>query len=152
MNVFFADEQDDPLEPGPLVNMAEWVLAAEGAPAGTEVSLVLVNEESITQYNERFMGRDGPTDVLAFPLEDLQPGHVPSRSPHEPPLVLGDVFICPTVVRRQAAELEVSLDDELALIVTHGVLHLLGYDHTLEEEAEQMGVRDQPIPAEVRSP
>lgn len=151
MNVFFADEQDDPLEPGPLVNMAERVLAAEGLPPGTEVSLVLVNEESIAHYNERFMGREGPTDVLAFPLEDFQPGHVPTRSPHEPPLVLGDVFICPTVVRRQAAELEVDITEELALIVTHGVLHLLGYDHTSEAEAEQMGAREQQLLAEVRS-
>lgn len=145
MNVFLADEQGEPVETGPMVAMAERVLAAEGMPPDSEVAIVLVGKEEMAGYNERFMKRSGPTDVLAFPVEKLIPGQVPTTIANGQPLSLGDIFICPAVVKDQAAELNVSLDDELALIITHGILHLLGYDHADPEDASRMKAREREL-------
>ena len=142
MKVLLADEQDDPLEPEPLIVVAESVLHAERLPDDTEVAITLVDREEMTSLNGRYMKRDGPTDVLALPIEDLQPGEVPKTIPDGPPLNLGDVIICPTVVASNAASAGVDFDDELALMVVHGLLHLLGYDHQEDEEAERMEARE----------
>ena len=145
MNIFFADEQYEPLQTDVLVGMAERVLVAEGLPPGTEVSIVLVGKAEMAQYNQRFMDRAGPTDVLAFPIEKLTPGELPAPTPGGQPLSLGDIFVCPAVVKGQAADLNVPLDHELALIVTHGMLHLLGYDHSEPPGAEQMSAREREL-------
>lgn len=142
MNVFFADEQDENLEPEPLRSLAESVLKAEDLPEGTELSMVLVDVDDMQRYNERFMNRKGPTDVLAFPLEHLHPGRRPALAPNGPPLNLGDVFICPKVVRDNAAGAGVSFEDELSLMVVHGILHLLGYDHMDDGQAAEMEARE----------
>lgn len=140
-----ADEQQERFKPDPIVGIAERVLVAESMPADTQVSIVLVGEDEMAGYNARFMDRSGPTDVLAFPLEKLIPGQAPVSMPGGPPVNLGDVFICPTVVKRQASEFGVTLEHELALIVTHGLLHLLGYDHSEEPQASQMRKREQDL-------
>ncbi len=145
MTVSFADEQDDPLPAGPLVALAESVLAAERLPADAEVSLLLVSTERIAALNEEHMGRPGPTDVLSFPLEDLHPGQVPAMEEGGPPLLLGDVMVCPSVVRANALEWGVPFEDEMALMVVHGMLHLLGYDHQEDSEAERMETREREI-------
>ena len=138
MKVFLADEQDDPLEPEPLIALAESVLQAERLPDDTEVSITLVDRGEMTTLNGRYLKRDGPTDVLALPIEDLQPGEPPQTVPEGPPLNLGDVIICPQVVASNAEAAVVEFGDELALMVVHGILHLLGYDHHVDEEAEHM--------------
>ena len=145
MIVFLADEQDEPVKPEPLRTLAELVLKEEKLPAATEVSVVLVDEAQMTRYNTAFMGREGPTDVLALPLENLRPGRAPVPRPTGPPLNLGDVFICPTVVERQATEAGVAFDRELALMVVHGILHLLGYDHVDDADAESMESREREL-------
>lgn len=145
LNVFLADEQDDPLDPEPLRRLADSVMEAEGLPTDTEVSLVFVGERAMTDYNEKFMQRQGPTDVLAFPLEDLQPGYAPSVPPNGPPLNIGDVFICPAVVRANADADGVAFEDEMRLIVVHGILHLLGYDHGDDAEAAVMENREREL-------
>ena len=142
MNVFLADEQDEPLPSDDLLKLAETVMAAEGLAASTEVTLLAVGDDQMAEYNERFMSRQGPTDVLAFPLEQLEPGQIPVPPVNGPPVNLGDVIIAPAYIERQAVEREVSYDDELALMVTHGILHLLGYDHNDEKEAEAMERRE----------
>jgi probable rRNA maturation factor len=96
-------------------------------------------------YNERFLKRDGPTDVLAFPVEELLPGVVPEHDVHWPPIMLGDVIIAPAYVTTQATEFEVDFEDEMALMVTHGILHLLGYDHEIDEDAERMERREREL-------
>ncbi|MGH9069425.1 MAG: rRNA maturation RNase YbeY [Acidimicrobiales bacterium] len=115
--VFGADEQSArPIEVGRWVALAEAVLAAEGVRGPAEVSLLFVGEEAIADLNQRFLGRDGPTDVLAFPIDDepapagrfpdsggAGPGWVPP-APEELPLLLGDVVICPEVAWRHAGE------------------------------------------------
>jgi probable rRNA maturation factor len=121
----------------------------------TEVSLLFVDEDAIAALNEQFLGKSGPTDVLSFPIED-EPGPTgrspdlggsgPGSSPEEGTLtLLGDVVICPSVAARNAVEHEVSLDDEIALLVVHGLLHLLGLDHEDDAEAERMEALEQEL-------
>jgi probable rRNA maturation factor len=102
-----------------------------------ELSVLLVDVESMTTLHERWMGEPGPTDVLAFPMDELDTARGPDE--HEPgPALLGDVVLCPEVARRQAAQAGHSFADELHLLCTHGVLHLLGYDHAEPEEEREM--------------
>ncbi|MEA1902502.1 MAG: rRNA maturation RNase YbeY [Actinomycetota bacterium] len=145
MSVFVANEQDEELDLAGLHGLAELILKEEGYPTETEVTLLLVSEEEMTGYNERFLSRSGPTDVLAFPVEDLLPGVVPEYNPHGPPLMIGDIIVAPAYVRRQASEIEVTFEDEMALMVTHGILHLIGYDHQVDDEAERMEQRERDL-------
>ena len=142
MSVFLADEQTETLSLDALHELAELILREEGYPEAAEVTVLFVDESEMSSYNERFLDRSGPTDVLAFPVEELTPGSAPNVDPHGPPLLLGDVVIAPAYVRRQAEELGVSYEDEMSLMVTHGLLHLLGYDHEEDEDAEAMEARE----------
>jgi probable rRNA maturation factor len=145
VNVLLIDEQDDPLEPSALIALASSTMAAEGLPDDTEVAVHLVDVERITELNEQHLGKTGPTDVLSFPIEDLEPGAAPAGGDDGPPVNIGDVMICPDVVRSNAASAGVSFDDELALMVVHGVLHLLGYDHVVDADAEIMEARERTL-------
>lgn len=157
VDVYVADEQTDhPVAVDRWSALARSVLEAEGIRSDTEVSLLFVDEAAIAALNERFLERDGPTDVLAFPIEE-EPGRG-GRSPDEggrgpgpeepeadPLLMLGDVVICPAVADRNAAEHGVPFDDEIALLVVHGMLHLLGMDHEVDDDAERMEHREQQL-------
>jgi probable rRNA maturation factor len=142
VSVFVADEQTDEVGLSDLHSLAELILREEGYPEDAEVTLLFVDESEMASYNERFLERHGATDVLAFPVEELIPGVTPDHDPHGPPLMLGDVVIAPAYVRRQAVEHAVTYEDEMALMVTHGILHLLGYDHIDDDEAERMEARE----------
>ncbi len=120
-------------------------MTAEQLPDDTEVSVVLVASDQIAEYNARFLDRSGPTDVLAFPLEDLAPGAPAPDDPAGPPLNLGDVFICPEVVADQAGRHGVAFEDEMALMLVHGILHLLGYAHHEDSDAELMEGREREL-------
>jgi len=163
IQVFGADEQDvvavDVLR---YLRLAQLVLTEEGVPPDAEVSVVFVGEDAIADLNERFLEGDGPTDVLAFPIDEdaLPGGRQPDQggrgpgSPAEasvPPIVLGDVLVCPAVAARQAEGLGRDLDDELALLVVHGVLHLLGYDHAEPDETMKMRGREADLLAKFRA-
>jgi probable rRNA maturation factor len=135
--------------------LARQVLSARGIKGETEVSLLFVDEDAMAALNEQFLGKSGPTDVLSFPIDD-EPGPT-GRSPdlggsgpgtaaeHGALTLLGDVVVCPTVAARNAVEHEVSVDDEIALLVVHGLLHLLGMDHEEEVEAERMEALEQQL-------
>jgi probable rRNA maturation factor len=138
-----------------LVELTQKVLTARGVRGETEVSLLFVDEDAIAALNEQYLGKSGPTDVLSFPIED-EPGPTgrspdfggsgPGTSPEEGALMLlGDVVICPAVAARNAVENEVSFDDEVALLVVHGLLHLLGMDHEDDAEAERMEALEQQL-------
>ena len=144
MTVVVFDEQEDELPSADeLVALAGIVLEGEGLPTGTEVAITLVDEPRIAELNEEHLGKSGPTDVLSFPLEDLVPGIVPeSPGPNGPPPAIGDVFICPSYVREKALAAGVAFDDEIALMVVHGLLHLLGYDHVIDADAELMEAQE----------
>jgi probable rRNA maturation factor len=145
VSVFLADEQGEELDLAGMRNLAELVISTEGYPKETEVTLLFVDEGEMSSYNERFLNRTGPTDVLAFPVEDLLPGVAPDPDPSGPPLMIGDVIIAPAYVKRQAIELEISFEDEMALMVTHGILHLMGYDHQEDGDASTMESRETEI-------
>jgi probable rRNA maturation factor len=149
VDVYAADEQADrAVDLDRWTTLARSVLADRGVRGDVEVSLLFVDEPAIAALNQQFLGRGGPTDVLAFPIED-EPvpggrspdsgGSGPGVEPEDDPLVLlGDVVVCPAVAARNAVEHEATEDDELALLVVHGLLHLLGMDHETDAEAERM--------------
>lgn len=145
MAVEIADEQDDPLEPGSLRPLAELVLREERLPGETTVSILFVGTEEMARLNQEYLDRAGPTDVLSFPIEDLSPGSAPPATADGPPLALGDVVICPEVVRSRASAVGVAFEDEMALMVVHGLLHLLGYDHEVDADAELMERRERDL-------
>ena len=142
MNVFLSDEQDHPVDAASLRGFAVAVLEAEGFAADTELAVMLVGREQMAEYNERFMNRSGPTDILAFPLEDLEPGKAPRRLPDEPPVTLGDVFLCPAEIAVRAEAEHFIYDDFLHLLLAHGILHLIGYDHDEDARADAMEHRE----------
>lgn len=106
------------------------------------LSIVFVDADVMASMNADFMGRRGPTDVLSFPIEDASPGIPPQQSADGPPLILGDIFISSDVVKENAEGSGVSFDDEMFLMVCHGVLHILGWDHQTDSEAEAMEARE----------
>jgi probable rRNA maturation factor len=142
MSVFFSDEQTMSVDGDSLRRFASVVIEAEGYPASTELSVLLVDEAQMGEYNQHHMGRSGATDVLAFPLEDLLPGSPPRWLPGDPPVALGDVFLCPPEVERRAREDGIAFDDFLHLLLAHGILHLMGYDHESDEDADRMERRE----------
>ena len=153
IDIYAADEQNDhDIDLERWVALANGALADEGVRGLAEVSLIFLDEPAIAALNQQFMGRPGPTDVLSFPIDnEPEPtGRVPDAGgsgPGEPaqpeiPQLIGDIVICPAVAGRNALEHECSLDDEMALLVVHGVLHLLGWDHAADEEAERMEARE----------
>jgi probable rRNA maturation factor len=158
LEVFVADEQSaEPVDRVHLVELARNVLDAEGVRGEAELSILFVDEAAMAELNKRFLGKDGPTDVLSFPIDDdvvelgaraadsLGPGPVNDMEPTDAPTLLGDVVVCPPVARRNAPAHAGSYDDEMALLVVHGILHLLGMDHEDDQEAEVMERREQEL-------
>ena len=163
--MFVANEQDDhPIDSMRWMHLAENVLVAEGVRGEVELSVLFVDETVISDLNKRFHGKEGPTDVLAFPIDEdpfeggRSPdsgGSGPGDSPPEPddlPILLGDVVICPTVAATNAPEHAGTYDDEIALLLVHGILHLLGMDHLDDEEAEEMEARERDLLAKFHRP
>jgi probable rRNA maturation factor len=149
IDVFAADEQQaHPMDVARWAQLARQVLTARKVKGETEVSLLFVDEDAMAKLNEQFLGKSGATDVLSFPIEEETgpTGRSPDfggTGPGTPAEVgaltlLGDVVICPVVAARNAQEHGVALDDEVALLVVHGLLHLLGMDHEEDAEAERM--------------
>ena len=117
--------------------LAEAVLGDEGIPYG-ELGLRFVDPGVMAELNLAHMGAPGPTDVLAFPIDGGNGGAPAS----EPAVLLGDVVVCPEYVEPRPPS---DLADELALLVVHGVLHVLGYDHAHDAEAAAMRAREQQL-------
>jgi probable rRNA maturation factor len=128
------------------VGLAREVLIAEGIAGPAELSLGFVDEATMAELNREWMGEEGATDVLSWTLDapDLSAGGAPGGGGHDAgePVLLGDVVICPAVARRYAAAAEREADDELALLVVHGVLHVLGFDHAEPAEEAAMQARE----------
>lgn len=160
VNVFGTNEQHDhDVLVSRYVKLARLVLAREKVMGTCEMSLIFCDEDSITALNKEYMDGDGPTDVLAFPVDDdiVGSGRNPDnggRGPGTPseddeiPNIIGDVYICVSIAMKQAKEHDVSFDDEVALLVVHGTLHLLSYDHYDEEEREEMQKRERELLSE----
>ncbi len=143
MTVKLSNEQEDcAVDEAHIARLALHALAVEGADEEAELSVAFIDEGRMAEINERYTGHEGPTDVLAFPLDEDEEE---SGAPSEEPQLLGDVVICPAVAARHAAEYESSTEAEMSLLLVHGVLHLLGYDHASDDEAAAMRRREAKI-------
>ncbi|WP_077487909.1 rRNA maturation RNase YbeY [Sinomonas mesophila] len=118
-----------------IVRLARFVFERLWLHPQTELSILLVDEEAMERLHLELMDEPGPTDVLSVPMDELTPG-VPGRP--TPQGMLGDIAVCPQVAREQAARGGHSVDDEMLLLTTHGILHLLGFDHAEPEDREEM--------------
>jgi probable rRNA maturation factor len=149
LSVAAVDEQTIPIDTSRWVALATAVLRDEGVTGPAELALWFVDEEEIAVLNEQHMGEHGPTDVLSFPLDAFDDEPLATGMP----LLLGDVFICPTVAARNAPDHpgthaplhRGTLDDELALLVVHGVLHILGFDHAEAADETSMQARERAL-------
>ena len=144
--VFGYDEQlAVPVDLVRWVLLAERVLESEGIAAG-ELTLAFVDEADMAELNEEHMGETYATDVLSFPLDaDAVVAAGEIRDPDAAPVLLGDVVVCPSVAKTNAPEHAGVLDDELALLVVHGVLHVLGHDHAELDDTAQMQTRERAL-------
>ena len=158
LQVFCADEQT-----AIAVDLARWQRLAEecltalGVRGLAEMSVLYVGVDEIAELNREYLAKEGPTDVLSFPidvdahLDDMTmvdvladargPSRAPDRAPvdiDDMPLLLGDIVICPAVAVEQASTHAGTLDDELALLLVHGILHVLGHDHAEPGETARM--------------
>ncbi len=156
--VFVADEQaEEPVDVARYGRLLEDALAHLDVTGDLEVTLLFVDTETISELHLQFMDLPGPTDVLSFPIDEevAEPGRFPDggtagpdREPGDPddvPLLLGDIVVCPAVAHRNAPEHAGTAGDELALLVVHGVLHLLGHDHADDEQRAAMWAREREV-------
>jgi probable rRNA maturation factor len=132
MAVFVADEQTRPVDADRLRRLADFVLADLRVPTVMELSVLCVDRDAITALNEHHMDAEGPTDVLAFPID------MPGETEAGQPSLLGDVVLCPDVAAEQAPAHGTTAEEELDLLLVHGILHLLGHDHAEPEERRAM--------------
>ena len=133
------DYRESDLADFPLHELAYFVLKHQGKPENTEVSLTFVDDEEIARLNETYRGIEGPTDVLSFEcdgVDDEMSGLVGVEDAEV--FELGDIVIAPDVAERQTAQFGTTFEQEVNLLYVHGLLHLCGYDHIVEEEAQVM--------------
>jgi len=129
------NETDTVLDEMELVACSRYVLEAMNVHPGADLCLKLVDEAAMEVLHVQWMDLPGPTDVMSFPMDELRPGR-DGQEPEEG--VLGDIVLCPSVAARQAAEAGHATEEELLLLTTHGILHLLGYDHAEPDEEREM--------------
>ena len=135
MSIEVNNESGVPVDEAEIVALARHVLDGMRVHAQAELSVLLVDEAAMEQLNRQWMDEQGPTDVLSFPMDELRPGR---EEDDAQPGLLGDVVLCPQVARRQARQAGHSNEEELLLLTTHGILHLLGFDHAEPEEEQEM--------------
>ena len=135
MTIEVIDESGLQVDVKGLAALSRFVMDRMRVHPLAELCIKAVDEPTIAQLNEKWMEKEGPTDVLAFPMDELRPGLV-NEDPEEG--VLGDLVLCPEVAARQAVTAGHSTDAEIQLLTVHGILHLLGYDHGEPEEHKVM--------------
>lgn len=135
MSIDVLNESGHDLDELELVACARYVMEAMRVHPQADLCLRLVDEAAMETLHVQWMDLPGPTDVMSFPMDELRPG----RDGAEPEQgVLGDIVLCPEVAARQAREAGHATEEELLLLTTHGVLHLLGYDHAEPEDEKEM--------------
>ncbi|WP_430646593.1 rRNA maturation RNase YbeY [Agromyces sp. GXS1127] len=139
MSIEINNESSVEVDESALQRLAVYALDAMHVHADAELAIVLVDEGAMEQLHVQWMDEPGPTDVLSFPMDELRPGTAEEPAP---PGLLGDVVLCPQVAETQAKAAGHALLDELLLLTTHGILHLLGFDHAEpDEEKEMFGIQ-----------
>jgi probable rRNA maturation factor len=135
MSIEVLNESGEELDTRRTQRLARFVMDRMRVHPQAELCVTAVDEDTIAELNAKWMEKAGPTDVLAFPMDELRPGKV-NEDPEEG--VLGDLVLCPAVAARQAEAAGHGVVDELDLLTVHGILHLLGYDHAEPEEHKEM--------------
>jgi probable rRNA maturation factor len=152
MSIEIRNESGVSVDEPALATLARYVLDEMRIHPLAELSVLLVDGPTIADLHQRWMGEEGPTDVLAFPMDELRPpppgsdrtDRAGSAADSGPVTVLGDVVLCPEVATEQAREAHRPVTDELEMLCTHGILHLLGFDHAEpREHATMFGLQDQ---------
>jgi len=143
VSIEVANESGVAVDESALASVARHVLAAMQVNPAAELSIMVVTLEVMTELHERWMDEPGPTDVMAFPMDELVDESRRPDAPEIGPALLGDVVLCPAFAAAQARKAGHGLADELHLLTVHGVLHLLGYDHAEpEQEREMFGLQN----------
>ncbi|MCJ1707463.1 rRNA maturation RNase YbeY [Microbacterium sp. VKM Ac-2923] len=135
MTIEINNESDHQVDEQVLLRLMEYNLAELHVSADADVAIVLVDEGAMESLHLQWMDEPGPTDVLSFPMDELRPG---SEDAPTAAGLLGDIVLCPAVAETQAVAAKHSTQDELILLTTHGLLHLLGFDHAEPDEEREM--------------
>lgn len=135
MSIEISNETEHAIDEKRVLKLAGFALDKMKIHPGAELAIMFVDEKAMEQLHLQWMDEPGPTDVLSFPMDELRPGteHEPT-----PPGLLGDIVICPAVAARQATTAGHETMNEVLLLTTHGILHLLGFDHVEPEEEQEM--------------
>lgn len=129
------NETDAAIDEAEFAALGAFVLERMHVAAEAELAIIFVDEQAMEELHVRWMDEPGPTDVLSFPMDELRPGTAETPTPAG---LLGDIVVCPSVAARQAAQAGHSSAEEMLLLTTHGILHLLGYDHAEPDEEKEM--------------
>ena len=129
------NETDAVIDEAEFAALASYVLKEMHIADGAELAILFVDEAAMEELHIKWMDEPGPTDVLSFPMDELRPGTAGQPTPAG---LLGDIVVCPSVAARQAVTAGHSAQEEMLLLTTHGILHLLGYDHVEPEEEKEM--------------
>ena len=135
MSIEVLNETDYAVDAAELVDLSRFVLAQLHVHPRAELCISCVDVGAMSNLHVQWMDLEGPTDVMSFPMDELRPGSEGRESPEG---VLGDIVLCPEVAARHAAEAGHTTAEELLLLVTHGILHLLGFDHGEPEDEKEM--------------
>lgn len=135
MSIEINNETEFAIDHARVLRLAEHALDRMRIHPAAELAIQFVDEEPMTELHVQWMDEPGPTDVLSFPMDELRPG---AEGEITPPGLLGDIVVCPAVAEKQAVAAGHELINEVLLLVTHGVLHLLGYDHAEPDEEREM--------------
>lgn len=143
MSIEVANESGIAVDESLIVSVARFALDAMGVSPAVELAVTAVTIEAMSELHERWLDEPGPTDVMAFPMDELADEARRPDAPDIGPALLGDVVLCPAFARDQARKAGHGLADELHLLTVHGVLHLLGYDHgEPDQEREMFALQD----------
>lgn len=134
MPITFENESDFPCSESHFTSLAAYALKTMRLDERVELSILAVDEDEMERLHIEWMDEEGPTDVLSFPIDELRPGQhfIEGKS------TLGDVVLCPEVAKRQAEGAGHSTEKELEILLVHGILHLMGYDHVEKDEEKEM--------------
>jgi len=150
LNIDLANESEFEIDSDRLSDLFTYLIKSLGIHPNAELSVVFVDEEHMAKLHIQWMDEPGATDVLSFPMDEVSPDTYSGNVNDDAP-ILGDLVLCPAFAQRQAEDAGQSLGEELELLSTHGILHLLGYDHAEEDEERTMFALQNALLAEWRA-
>lgn len=137
MNIDISNESGVEIDEQDLSSLSSFILDRLQVHPGAEISVLVTDEDRMSELHVEWMDLPGPTDVLSFPMDEVRPNSWSGNPSDEAP-ILGDLVLCPSVAEAQAKVAGHSTEEELQLLTAHGILHLLGYDHAEPDEEREM--------------